>query len=122
MRENRCNSVTSSHFADLVETFPRSCWKEMADQALETIQLMDKHDILSRDVRLCNFLVSQRPEEAILLYMKDFGLCRFRISGEAEQDWCYQKWWTGEEVEFLHKLKELFRADGFAYEYPLSDK
>lgn len=42
---------------------------------MEMIKLKDKYDILNGDISLCNFLVFQRPEEEVRIYVIDFGFC-----------------------------------------------
>ncbi|KAK7402684.1 hypothetical protein QQX98_011547 [Neonectria punicea] len=100
---------------NIVHRFPRSSWQEIVDQALAIIRVLGDYNILNKDVRPENFMVSttmenhQQEEEAqqCRVFMVDFALCRFRGQDESDLDWGRAKFSKDEDGAIALRMKKL---------------
>jgi len=76
---------------------PRALWQGLVDRAVAITHVLGDHNIMNKDVRLDNFLVSDKGDGSYDIFMIDFGLCRFREQNESDLDWGRAKWTTDEE-------------------------
>jgi hypothetical protein len=97
-------------------------WQGVVDQAVEIARSLGDHDILNRDVRPDNFIVSHRggvngqeeeedPGGGFQVFMIDFGQSRVRREDESDFDWGRAKWQQDEEgavgLVMQHRLRKL---------------
>lgn len=106
---------------DLDTKAPPDSWQGVVDQAVEIARSLGDHDILNRDVRPDNFIVShcdggngqeeEDPEEGFQVFMIDFGQSRVRREDESDFDWGRAKWQEDEEgavgLIMQHRLRKL---------------
>lgn len=106
---------------DLGTKAPPDSWQGVVDQAVEIARSLGDHDILNRDVRPDNFIVSHRgggngqeeedPGGGFQVFMIDFGQSRVRREDESDFDWGRAKWQQDEEgavgLVMQHRLRKL---------------
>ncbi|KAK7422777.1 hypothetical protein QQZ08_009402 [Neonectria magnoliae] len=98
----------------IVHRFPRSSWQDIVDQALAIIRVLGDYNILNKDVRPENFMVStttegrqQEEEGQHRVFMIDFALCRFREQDESDLEWGRAKFSKDEEGAIALRMKKL---------------
>ncbi|KXX73193.1 Casein kinase I RAG8 [Madurella mycetomatis] len=101
---------------DLGTKAPPGSWQEIVDQAVEIARSLGDHDVLNKDVRPDNFIVSHRASngnspEGFKVFMIDFGQSRVRRDDESDFDWGRAKWRQDEEgavgLVMQHRLRNL---------------
>ena len=99
---------------DIAKHFPESTLQEIVDNAIKITHVLGDHNILNKDVRLDNFIISPVENSQPQVFMIDFALCRFRGDGESDLDWGRAKWSKDEEGYVgLFMKKYLKNNDGF---------
>lgn len=112
--------ITGVKFSDIAESaIPQTSWQSLVDQAIESVGIFGRHNILNEDVRPDNILAftdinvdcGYRP---ILI---DFGHSRFREEDETDFDWGRAKHSTDEEGAVGFVMGNRLRRCGFEVEY-----
>lgn len=107
---------------DVPKHYPRSTWQEIADEAVSITRLMGDYNILNKDIRLDNYIVTCTPDghdgRPYRVYMIDFGLCRVRGEDETDFEWGRDKCNRDEEGACGLVFRMILRRDyGFELEY-----
>lgn len=102
---------------------PQSSWQDIVDQAVTIVRILGDHNILNKDVRPENFIVStaadgHEQQQRYHVFMIDFALCRFRGEDESDLDWGRAKHSKDEEgAVALRMKKKLFEDYNFQLRY-----
>ena len=100
--------------AELAKYAPQSSWQRICDETIRTVNLISDHGILNEDVKPRNVLIRRRDSfsesEVVII---DFAQCKFRATGQSEEDWKHEKWGQDEEgaigYVMAHKLNGAFK-------------
>ncbi|KAH9974593.1 hypothetical protein BGW80DRAFT_1301487 [Lactifluus volemus] len=106
--------------SDMDKHAPNTAWQGLVDQALGIVRILDSHNILNRDVRPGNIMITENGGK-FQVYMIDFGLCRFR-GNESEQDWGRAKFNEDEEGAIGMTMRKKLQAHGFKLHFQNPDK
>ncbi|KAH9974590.1 hypothetical protein BGW80DRAFT_1301467 [Lactifluus volemus] len=101
---------------------PRSAWQNIVDQAVAIVNVLGDQNILNKDVRPENFMVSAKKDEKYQVYMIDFGQCRLRGKDETESEWGREKCSHDEEGAVGLVMKKLLENHGFELHYKNSER
>jgi hypothetical protein len=82
---------------EITDYAPRSAWQDIVDQAVAATHLLGDHNILDRDRRPVNYMVSPKKEGGFRVVMIDFGVARFRREDESDREWGKAKYTKDEE-------------------------
>lgn len=109
------------------EYCPRSTWQDIVDQAVSIVRLMGDYNILNRDVRPENFIVSPllggQEVQQYRVFMIDFGLCRIRREDETDLQWGMAKCTKDEEGAVGLVMQMILKRDyGFELHYERSGR
>ena len=108
--------------SDLQDRAPRSSWQNIVDQALSIVHVLGDHDILNKDVRPGNFMVSPKGDGGYQVFMIDLALCRFRGQGESDFVWGLAKYVMDEEGRVGEVMKDRLGKHGFELNYKRSER
>lgn len=109
------------------ERCPRSTWQDTVNKAVDIVRLMGDYNILNRDMRPDNFIVSpssdRQDDQPYRVYMIDFGLCRIRGTDETGLEWGRAKSTKDEEGAVGLIMQMILKRDyGFELEYESSGR
>ena len=107
---------------NLAKFAPRGAWQNIVDQALNAVHMLHNNNILNKDVRLPNFMVSPLVNGGYQVYMIDFGLCILRRADHSDREWGQLKVYFDEEGCVGLKMGEKLAEEGFALQYQNSGK
>lgn len=107
------------HTLSQIGNIPRENWKEVCEEAVRTVRLLDDFSIRNTDVRPSNIMVSRSAasgkEKKYRIVMLDFGQCLERKPDESDAEWGREKWCQDEEgaigLVMQHRLKRDFAYD-----------
>ena len=103
-----------------IANVPREDWREVCEEAVRVIRLLDDFSILNIDVSPSNIMVCQSASEKEKKYrvvMLDFGRCSERLPGESDTEWGRAKWNENEEGAIGLVMQRRLKRD-FAYDWP----
>ena len=106
--------------SDLPDRAPQSSWQNIVDQALSIVHVLGDNNILNKDVRPGNFMVSPKGDGEYQVFMIDFALCRFRGEGESDFNWGRAKYSMDEEGRVGQVMKGRLGEHGFELNYKKS--
>ena len=95
----------------------KSSWQSMIDHAIQNVHLISDNDILNKDVRASNILVSLKPSGRYRVCTIDFGQCRIREKEESDLEWGRAKWSEDEEGAIGQVMKRRLAEQGFELKY-----
>ena len=98
----------------------KSSWQSIIDQAIQNVRLFSDNDILNKDVRASNILVSPKPSGGYRVCTIDFGQCRIREKEESDLEWGRAKWSEDEEGAVGQVMKKRLAEHGFELKYQRS--
>jgi hypothetical protein len=101
---------------------PRSAWQDIVDQALGIVRVLGDRNILNRDVRHGNFMISPKGNNKYQVFMIDFGQCRLRGKDETDFDWGRAKYRQDEEGAVGLVMKKRLGDHGFKLHYEISER
>lgn len=107
-------------FADMNENNVRhKAWQDVVEQAIEITTIFTKHNMINKDVRCENFIVTvdSAKESGYRTVMIDFGYVVFRKDDETDDDWGRRKFWAKEEGIGRTMQDYLWRRTGFDLKY-----
>lgn len=109
------------------ERCPRSTWQDTVKKAVDIVRLMGDYNILNRDVRPDNFILSHSSDRRDVLsysvYMIDFDLCNIRGKDEIDLEWGRAKSTKDEEGAVGLIVQMIPKRDyGFELEYESSGR
>lgn len=114
--------IDGFRLSDLPDQAPQSSWQNIVDQAVHIVRVLGDNNILNKDVRPDNFMVSPSDDGGYRVYMIDFGLCRFRGEDESDLDWGRAKYTKDEEGAVGLVMKKMLKKHGFNLDYTSSER
>ncbi|KAM0283674.1 hypothetical protein ACHAO9_009602 [Fusarium lateritium] len=102
--------------SDMIQSAPRTSWQGIVDQAVQSVNVLDDHNILNLDVRPANFMVVLK-NDTYRVFMIDFGHCRFRRKDETDEEWGSAKWMRDEEGAVALVMEMRLKKAGFELQY-----
>lgn len=108
--------------ADITEHAPRSEWQDIVDQGVAATHILGEHNILDRDRRPINFMITPKEEGGFRVVMLDFGVARFRREDESDSDWGRAKLTENEEGAVGLVMKKMLSHRGFELLYERSER
>jgi serine/threonine protein kinase len=108
--------------SDLPDCAPQSSWQNIVDQAISIVHVLGDNDILNKDVRPGNIMVSPKGDGGYQVFMIDFGLCIFRGQDEPDPDWGRAKYSEDEEGAVGQVMKRRLGKHGFELNYEISER
>jgi hypothetical protein len=111
--------VTLSQLAN--SDIPGDYWQQIADDALQIVHHLSDYEILNKDVRPANFLVTLE-DTRFKVFMIDLAECRFREDGESDFSWGRAKHRQDEEGAVGFVMKNRLKQVGFELEYKPSGR
>ncbi|KAF5005143.1 hypothetical protein FDECE_8400 [Fusarium decemcellulare] len=112
--------IKGSNMWDIVDHCPQSSWQDIVDQAVAIVHILGDHDILNKDVRPENFVVSNMEEGVQKhgqVFMIDFALCRFRRQDEPMSVWGRDKYTRDEPGAIGLRMQKFLGQRGFTLKY-----
>lgn len=106
--------------SDMVDHAPQSNWQAIVDQEVTAVRLLRDYDILNRDVRPDNFIITSAPDFQV--FMLDFALCRFRGEEQSDLEWGKAKKTKDEEGAVGLVMRKRLGKHGFELEYESSGR
>jgi serine/threonine protein kinase len=109
--------VEGFSLSDIHDHSPRSAWQNIVDQATAIVNVLGDQNILNKDVRPENFMVSTKGDDKYQVYMIDFGQSRLRGKDETESEWGRDKCSQDEEGAVGFVMKKKLKSHGFELHY-----
>jgi hypothetical protein len=107
---------------EIVDHAPRSAWQDIVDQAVAATHLLGDHNILDRDRRPMNYMVSPKKEGGFRVAMVDFGVARFRREDESDREWGKAKLTKDEEGAVGLVMKKKLSYHDFELRFERSER